>query len=133
MKSQCIEEYSKLAKEDLSLSSKQIRESFTSSMDNKKIILLLFEGLTVKGYLEGMILRNAHKIIGYIDDIFVDKLARNKGFATQLINEFTKWANQYNSDVIRLGVRVNNSRAINLYKKLGFTVKTDFVEMERGV
>lgn len=54
-----------------------------------------------------------------IVDIFVSKNYRNKGIASNLINEIL---NDYTVDNITLEVDKNNEVAISLYKKLNFKI-----------
>ncbi len=46
---------------------------------------------------------------------------QNKGIGTALISKMEKWAKQNNFIRLELGVWSNNTNAINLYKKLGYS------------
>ena len=85
----------------------------------------------IKAYIIGSLLKNPYQCVGYVDDIFVRKSARKRGFGKILMKEFIKWAKSKKATKVRLGVRKNNKKAIRLYKKLGFEVK--HYEMEKGI
>ena len=55
-----------------------------------------------------------------IDGVFVVKNSRNKGIATKLIEKIQKWAIDYGIDDLKIRVVIENKKAYNLYKKLGF-------------
>lgn len=73
------------------------------------------------------------KIIGYtgcwfknfanevhIVNLAVRKSHRNQGIGTYLINELIEMADKLDTSSLTLEVRVSNSKAIKLYKRLGF-------------
>lgn len=126
-----LENYQKLTDEKLKITPKQIKEEFEGVLSNKKRIMFVIEqNKEIKAYIIGTLLRNSYQCITYIDDIFVKKDIRKKGFGKLLINEFTKWSKSKKATKIRLGVRINNKKAINLYKKLGFEIKHYEMENE---
>jgi ribosomal protein S18 acetylase RimI-like enzyme len=126
-----LEDYQKLADEKLKISSKQIKKEFDGIFSNKKRIMFVIEEENkIKAYIIGTLIKNAYQRITYIDDIFVKKDARKKGFGKLLMNEFTKWSKSKRATRIRLGVRVNNKKAIGLYEKLGYEIKHYEMEVE---
>ena len=127
-----LEDYQKLAEEKLKISSKQIKDEFEGIFSNKKrIMFVIEENKEIKAYIIGSLLKNSYQCSTYIDDIFVKKNARKQGFGKLLMNEFTKWSKSKKATKIRLGVRMNNKKAINLYKKIGFGIK--HYEMEKAI
>jgi len=126
-----LKDYQELAEEKLKISSKQIKEEFKGIFSNKKrIMFIVEEEKKIKAYIIGTLIKNAYQCITYIDDIFVKKDARKQGFGKLLMNEFTKWSKSKKATRIRLGVRVNNKKAIGLYEKLGYKVKHYEMEIE---
>jgi len=126
-----LEDYQKVAEEKLKISSKQIKDEFKEIFSNKgRIMFVVEENKNIKAYIIGSLLKNSYQCSTYIDDIFVKKDARRKGFGKLLMNEFTKWSKSKKATKIRLSVRVNNKKAISLYKKIGFGIK--HYEMEKA-
>jgi ribosomal protein S18 acetylase RimI-like enzyme len=127
-----LKDYQILSKEKLKLSSKQIKEEFNKILLNKKrICFVIEEEKEIRAYITGTVMKTPSKIITYIDDIFVEKNSRKKGFGKRLMNEFLKWSKSKKAKSIRLGVRTNNKKAIQLYKKIGF--QTHYYEMEKNI
>lgn len=71
------------------------------------------------------------KIVGYIgcwfvmDECHIANIAvsskyRNKGIATQLVNELFKYCKEHETTYVMLEVRISNIPAQKLYTKLGF-------------
>lgn len=78
------------------------------------------------------------KIIGYISfnvvlenmdihSIVIDKNYQKKGYGTYLLNFALKYAKDNDVNNIFLEVRKSNTKAINLYKKIGF----DFINTRK--
>ena len=127
-----LEDYQKLADEKLKISSKQIKEEFEGIFSNKKrIMFVVEENQEIKAYIIGSLMKNSYQCSTYIDDIFVKKDVRKKSFGKLLMNEFSKWSKSKKATKIRLGVRMKNKKAINLYKKIGFGIK--HYEMEKAI
>lgn len=55
-----------------------------------------------------------------ITNVAVSESVRGQGIGEGLMREAIKTAKEYNADVMSLEVRVSNSIAQNLYRKLGF-------------
>ena len=132
LRKESLGDYRKLAEEKLKISSKQIKDEFEGILSNKKrIMFVIEENKEIKAYIIGSLLKNSYQCSTYIDDIFVKKDARKKGFRKLPMNEFIKWSKSKEATKIRLGVRVNNKKAISLYKKIGFKIK--HYEMEKAI
>tara|TARA_Y100000310_G_scaffold344156_1_gene455418 strand:+ start:1434 stop:1892 length:459 start_codon:yes stop_codon:yes gene_type:complete len=126
-----LEDHQKLTGEKFKISSKQIKKEFEGILDGKKRIILVVEkSRKIQGYIIGTLMKNAYQCIAYIDDLFVAKDSRKMGLGKNLVNKFSKWSKVKKATIIRLGVKINNKKAVNLYKKLGFKIK--YYEMEKG-
>lgn len=118
-----LEDYQKLTAEKLKLSYKQIKNEFESIIsDKKRVLLAIEEANEIKAYLMGRLIKNAYHCTGYIDDIFVRKDTRRRGFGGLLVQEFEHWLITRRATKISLGVRKNNTKAIQLYEQAGFTI-----------
>ena len=101
----------------------KIKKEFNDFLKSPKKLFFIIENENeVLGYLIGTFLSNVWKKSIYLDDVFVKKTFRRKGFASKLIKEFIKKGRQKRINEIRLGVDIKNKRAIELYKKLGFKI-----------
>lgn len=117
-----LEDYQKLAEETLRISSKQIKEEFEGIFSNRKrIMFVIEEDKKIKAYVISSLLKNSYQCSTYIDDLFVRKDARKKGFGKLLMNEFTKWSKSKKATKIRLGVRMNNKKRLVYTKRLVLT------------
>jgi len=123
LKNQSLKEYSKFTGLKIILKNNQIKkELFTAIKEPKRIMLFIAEG-DIKGYVLGSIIKSDHQNYGYIDDIFISKNSRKKGFGKLLIKEFIKILKNKKINKLRLGVSINNKKAIKFYKNLGFEIK----------
>lgn len=61
------------------------------------------------------------KLEALIDGLYVEEEYRNRGIATKLIDEATKWARKMNVGYINLKVLSQNEVAKTLYQKLNFS------------
>jgi ribosomal protein S18 acetylase RimI-like enzyme len=60
-----------------------------------------------------------------LSDVFVKEECRKQGFATELVNHAIDWSKESGAKEIVLAVGKNNTQAIELYRKAGFTEKED--------
>ncbi len=74
------------------------------------------------GYINGIL--NDHTsptpFIGFINQLYVRKNFRKKGFGTRLMHHLCADFKQLKVEEIRLRVKKNNQAAIDLYEKFGF-------------
>jgi ribosomal protein S18 acetylase RimI-like enzyme len=125
-----LKDYQKLTDEKLKLSSKQIKKEFDDFFpSNKRVMFVVEEDREIKAFIIGTLIENSYQCITYIDDIFVRENSRKNGFGKRLMNEFEKWSKSKKATRIRLGVRINNKKAIKLYNKIGYQIK--HYEMEK--
>ena len=95
-------------------------------------------------YIEGYIIEDSGKIIGYamiaksfstefgkrciwIEDLFLTDEARGCGIGKTFFDYITK---KYDGAVFRLEVEAENERAVNLYERCGFTT-LPYMEMKK--
>ncbi|MBO5926213.1 MAG: GNAT family N-acetyltransferase [Clostridia bacterium] len=95
-------------------------------------------------YLEGYIFENSAEIQGYamiaksfstefgkpciwIEDLYLKEKYRGLGIAKAFIDFIVK---KYDNSIVRLEVEEENKRAVNLYKKCGFSV-LPYMEMKK--
>lgn len=119
-----LKDYSSIVGKKLTITKKQIQKEFYDILKNKKRFLFLIEESgNVVGFLIGNTFISAYNDIGYIDDLFILRNYRRKGFASKLINKFIKILKKKKIKLIRLGVNPKNKIAIKLYNKIGFKIK----------
>lgn len=61
---------------------------------------------------------------GFIDELYVKPKYRNLGIATHLMKEAILWIKDKNCTAVELDVKLKNTQAIELYKKIGFAEKS---------
>jgi len=74
----------------------------------------------VLGYISGIVRLGK---IGHIISIAVDPDHRGKGIGERLVKALLEKFKENGMKKVRLEVRISNIAAINLYKKLGFTIE----------
>ena len=85
---------------------------------------------------EGFIVaEEAHKVVGFLIGVrittentkvlmlSVSKQHRKQGIGSELLNRFLKQISRENSKIVELEVRIDNKKAIDFYRKHGFTIK----------
>ena len=95
------------------------------------IILGAFDGVEIIGFIYGFLKQEKGELVydnvGFIDALYVKDDYRNRGVASNLIQEFYKWCDSKDIKYIEVGSYVNNKEAFNLYQKNGFEVVTYFM------
>lgn len=117
-------EYEKIIGKIMKIPSKQSLKKEFLNFVSKKNSFILFAGEegNFVAYINVSIYKNIWSQCGYIEDIFVLKDYRNKGFATKLIKKFVSFLKKNNIHELELSVNVKNKNAIKLYNKLGFEI-----------
>jgi|SRR3989344_642105 len=124
LRKESLEYYKKISDEKLRFSDKQIKNEFREILSNpKRVLLIIEEDKTIKGFIIGTLIKNNYQCNSYLDEIYVDKNFRRKGLSKLLLNEFAKWSKLKKAKIMRLGVNVNNKKAMKLYNKIGFEIK----------
>ncbi len=130
LKEQSLKDYSKLIRERIKYAKKSAVEEFNNLISKKNELLLLIEDDNkVRGYLIGVLTITPEYKSADVGDLFISKEDRRKGYATALIKEFINICSKKSIKRYKLGVNINNKKAIELYKKLGF--KLTRYEMEK--
>lgn len=123
IKKESLKEYSKLAGEKIKISKKQVIKEFNEFTSSKnKFILLIKEDKKIIGYLTGSLIKNIYQKFSYIDDIFINKNFRRKSYAKALLKNFIKIQKSKGVKKIRIGVRMNNKKALAFYRKMDFKI-----------
>ena len=132
LRKESLEYYKKISDEKLRFSDKQIKNEFREILSNpKRVLFIIEEDKNIKGFVIGTLIKNNYQYSTYLDEIYVDRNSRRKGFSKLLLNEFAKWSKLKKAKIMRLGVNVNNKKAMKLYNKIGFQIK--HFEMEKRV
>ncbi len=76
----------------------------------------------VVGYVIGLVEYKDGKKLGHIISLAVDPLYRGIGIGRKLMESIERLFAEKKVDLVYLEVNVNNLPAINLYKKLGYTI-----------
>ncbi len=105
--------------------------SYDKTIDKKFKIKDYFTSIYKDDNNKLLIYKTDDKIVGYIfakkiekgiliDGLYVEKIYRNNGIATDLINHVIKISKENKIPYIDINVMYENESAKNLYKKLGF-------------
>ncbi len=94
-------------------------EGYHKSRNNSIHILESKDKETI-GYMQTTFKKNKLANFGYLNDLFIKKEFRGKGYGKCATKEFIKIAKVKGVEKIGLGTRVENKPAIKLYEKLGF-------------
>jgi len=130
LRKESLEYYKKISDQKLRFSDKQIKSEFKAILSNpKRVLFIIEEDKNIKGFVIGTLIKNNYQYSTYLDEIYVDRNSRRKGFSKLLLNEFAKWSKLKKAKIMRLGVNVNNKKAMKLYNKIGFEIK--HYEMEK--
>jgi len=125
-------EYSIIINQKLKSTDEQIKKEFKKIInDKKRYLLIISEGKKMLGYLTASFFSNNYGKFAYIDDIFIIKKYRRRGLATELTKNFLNILRKKRIKSVRLGVNINNKKALKLYKKLGF--KLTHYEMDKKI
>jgi [ribosomal protein S18]-alanine N-acetyltransferase len=105
------------------------KKSFLKNLKKRnKLFLVLEEEGNLFGYLYGTIEKGAYpgyrsgvKKLGYLENIYVSKKIRAKGFGRKLIDEYLKFLKEKKIQYVFLHAVIPNKIALEFYKKLKFT------------
>lgn len=89
----------------------------------KKVFLVAETDNMIIGLIDGFMMDNICYLEkeAYLDHLCVDERYRNQKVATELIEAFTKKVKEKGAKYIKLNAFENNIKAVNFYKKNGFT------------
>jgi len=114
-------EYAKIIGEKpRKISKKEIKSEFERLIKLKNnLIYLAISESGIIGLIYGVV-HSVYTPTGFIDNLFVKKEFRNQGVGKMLIKEFMNELKKRKIGICRLGVNLNNEKAIKLYESLGF-------------
>lgn len=113
-----------------SLDKSKIHKNFLKKVRKQgKLFLVLDDGTHLQGYFYGEISHNKMELygykhhntkFGYIENTFITKNHRGKGFFKQYINLFLQYLKEKHIQYSELHVSTKNLAAIKIYEKYGF-------------
>ncbi|WDV47193.1 GNAT family N-acetyltransferase [Clostridiaceae bacterium M8S5] len=100
----------------------QEREFIAGMMkdDNRQLLIGEIDGIIVANCSVGIVVNNKRYLHRANMGISVRKKYWNKGIGKIMMNECIKWCKEKGIEQLELEVVTENSRAISLYKRLGF-------------
>lgn len=103
-----------------------VRDWYSTTLDNEQLVTFVaMQGEEVIGFIHGFVKDEAGTFVNntviVLDAMYVKEKNRKQGIGTALIEEFKKWGKSVDAKFIDLKVLVDNSSAIELYKKHSFT------------
>ena len=117
-----------------------INENFTVTnmyenyiYDENKIILVAIEEGKIAGYIYGYIIEPdaiLNNKIAKLDALYILEEYRNKGIASNLINEFKNNISKQNVNNIEVNVCSQNKVAKQLYQKHGFVTNKETLNLK---
>ncbi len=90
--------------------------------DNKQLLIGEINGRIVANCSVGIVVNNKRYLHRATMGISVRKKYWNRGIGKTMINECIKWCKEKSVEQLELEVVTQNSRAISMYKNLGFEV-----------
>ncbi len=103
------------------------REAFTKKQiarllaDYNSVGLIAKEDEKIVGFIIGTIQSEESSLIGHIITIDISKTHRRKGLGVRLLQEIEKILRENGANECCLEAREDNTAALNLYQKLGYT------------
>lgn len=79
----------------------------------------------------GFIIGSVNEGISHIHWMIVKESFRRAGLGSELLEKFLKNSKKINADIFFIAVIKNNPHAVNFLTKNSFTVKENFVELQR--
>jgi ribosomal protein S18 acetylase RimI-like enzyme len=101
-------------------------ETFKWWVEGENTFLIVVEiDNKIIGYGSGAILDpmdwRIPKKIAELDNLVIAEEFRGKGIGTKILEMFEEWCREKNVDLMHIEVNTQNDKAINRYKKSGFT------------
>lgn len=121
MKKLYLEDATKLTGDKICISNKQIKQEFLDILKKRNSnILILKSDKQICGFMKITLFKK--QTVSYLDDIFVKPESQGKGYGKLLFEEFLHFSKEKEVEKMGLGTRVENKRAIFMYKKYGFKI-----------
>lgn len=131
LRREAIKYITKISGLKIELSSKEIKKEFLSPNSNKNNkIFFLKSNEEIIGMLNILFIKNAGNKISYLNEITISDKHKGKGHGKYLVKKFIDFSKKEKANTIKLGTRIENKPAINLYKKLGFKIAGYNFEMK---
>jgi len=123
LKLEGIKYFRKISKEKIPIKKIKLKKQFLESINNKEAFLYFLEdNKKILGYLDFNIWKKSNIPTSYINDLIIKKEFRRKGYGKKLTQWFISFSKKKGVKRIGLGTRIENKKALRLYKKLGFKI-----------
>lgn len=106
----------------------------TKMNDENSLILVAESNRAVVGYVMCWINERppifSQQKYGYLADSFIQESHRGRGLMREFLNNVTTWLNSHRIHYLELGVDSNNTNAIGVWQRYGFTERTKLMGKE---
>jgi len=118
-----IKYFRKISGEKIPITKAKLKKEFSKRINDKEVFLYFLENdEKILGYLDFNIWKKIHTPTSYLNDLVIKKEFRGKGYGKKLIKWFISFSKRKGVKRIGLGTRIENKKALKLYKKLGFEI-----------
>jgi ribosomal protein S18 acetylase RimI-like enzyme len=123
MKNEYIKDFSNISGETININKKQIINEFEETLKKRNTNIIMIEvNKEIVGFMKLNWMKSKIKNFAYLEDIFVKEKYQGKGYGKKLFREFMKIGKEKKVEKMGLGTRIENKRAIEMYKKYGFEI-----------
>jgi len=118
-----IKYFRKISSEKIPITKAKLKKEFSKRINDKEVFLYFLENNgKILGYLDFNIWKKLHTPTSYLNDLVIKEGFRGKGYGKKLTKWFISFSKKKCVKRIGLGIRIENKRALRLYKKLGFEI-----------
>ncbi|MCK4553173.1 GNAT family N-acetyltransferase [Candidatus Pacearchaeota archaeon] len=123
LKIEGIKYFRKISGEKIPTTKAKLKKEFAKRINDKEVFLYFLENKKkIIGYIDFNIWKKMHTPTSYLNDLVIKKEFRRKGYGKKLTKWFISFSKKKGVKRIGLGTRVENKKALKLYKKLGFEI-----------
>ena len=123
LKIEGVKYFRKISGEKIPITKAKLKKEFSKRINDKEVFLYFLENdEKIVGYLDFNIWKKLPTPTSYINDLIIKKEFRSVGYGKKFTKWFITFSKKKGVKKIGLGTRVENKRALNLYKKLGFKI-----------
>ena len=123
LKIEGIRYFRKISGEKIPITKAKLKKEFSKRINDRKVFLYFLEkDEKILGYLDFNIRKEIHTPTSYLNDLVIKEEFRGKGYGKKFTEWFISFSKKKGVKRIGLGTRVENKRALKLYKKLGFEI-----------
>ena len=123
LKMEGIKYFRKISGEKIPIKKTQLKKEFHKRIKDKEVFLYFLEDKKkIIGYIDFNVWKKSPVPTSYINDLVIKKEFRKEGYGTKMTKWFISFSKSKKVKRIGLGTRVENKRALSLYKKLGFKI-----------